>query len=221
MKLSKIAFGILFLLTISGCASTIPLNQQFYNTKKVGVILQVDSIRVARAGSQGLLDMAMTPGFRFMEPLKNVEQKLKLNEIMKNEISALLQSKNKTYELIIDSFDYQSLEKFDKPKSKKKYCKKDFRKYKLSNQVDEIMYVKVNYGLLVSYYGFIETGKQGFTNIETEIVDLSDNSLLQREYVQMVANIKGHWKKGEEFENLKNAIQESIDTSISKLKSYF
>ncbi len=59
MKLLKLTFGLLFLLTVTSCVTTIPLNQQFYNTKKVGVILQVDSIGMAKAGGQGLLDMAL------------------------------------------------------------------------------------------------------------------------------------------------------------------
>jgi hypothetical protein len=39
----------------TSCVTTLPLNQQFY-TKKVGIILQVDSIGMAKAGGQGLLD---------------------------------------------------------------------------------------------------------------------------------------------------------------------
>jgi hypothetical protein len=83
------------------------------------------------------------------------------------------------------------------------------------------MYIKVKYGLLVSYYGVIETGKQGYVNIATEIVDLTDNGLLQQQNIQTVASIKGNWKKGEDFGNLKSAIQEAIDNSVSTLKTKF
>jgi hypothetical protein len=44
MKLLKLTFGLLSLLIVTSCVTTLPLNQQFYNTKKVGIILQVDSI---------------------------------------------------------------------------------------------------------------------------------------------------------------------------------
>lgn len=68
-------FGIIFLLSITSCSTTLPLSQQFYNDKKVGVILQVDSIGMAKAGSQGLLEMA----FNQTTDLKNHFKKLKQN----------------------------------------------------------------------------------------------------------------------------------------------
>jgi hypothetical protein len=219
MKLLKLTFGILFLLTVTSCVTTLPLNQQFYNNKKVGIILQVDSIGMAKAGSQGLLDMAFTPGNRFKEPLKKIEPKLNLNETIKTEITNILNSKNKQFQFITEKIDYQTLSKFEKPNSEKKFSKKDFRNFKTSNNVDEIMFVKVKYGLLVSYYGVIETGKQGYVNIGTEIIDLTDNSLFQQETMQTVANIKGNWKKGEDYENLRNSIQEAINNSIINLKT--
>jgi len=150
-----LTFGFLFLLSVTSCVTTLPLNQQFYNSKKVGVILQVDSIGMAKAGGKGLLDMALSPGNRFTVPLKKVEPKLNLNETIKNEIANILKAKNKSFEFLTDKFDYQTLSKFDKPNSDKKFSKKDFRKFKSKNNVDEIMFVKVKYGILVSYYGMI------------------------------------------------------------------
>ena len=44
MKSLKLTFGIILALTVTSCVTTMPLNQQFYNTKTVGVIVQVDSI---------------------------------------------------------------------------------------------------------------------------------------------------------------------------------
>jgi len=201
--------------------STVPLNQNFYSSKKVGVILEVDSIGMAKAGSQGLLDMAFTPGNRFRDPLKNIEPKLNVNETIKAEITSILNAKNKQFHFITEKIDIRNLTKFDKPNSDKKYSKKDFRNLKTANSVDEIIVVKVKYGLLVSYYGVIETGKQGYINIGSEIIDLDDNSLLQQDNIQTVANIKGNWKKGDDFENLKNAIQDAINLSMVSFKGKF
>lgn len=221
MKLLKLTFGLLFLLTVTSCVTTIPLNQQFYNTKKVGVILQVDSIGMAKAGGQGLLDMALTSGNRFTEPLKKVEPKFNLNETLKSEITSILNSKNKQFQFINEKIDYQNLNKFEKPNSDKKYSKIDYRNLKNSSDIDEILFIKVKYGILVSYYGMIELDKQGYVNIGTEIVDLNDNSLLQQENFQTVAKMNGNWKKGEDFENLKNSIQDAINGSITTLKTKF
>lgn len=221
MKLLKLTFALLLLSIVTSCITTLPLNQEFYNTKKVGVILQVDSIGMAKAGGQGLLDMALTPGNRFTEPLKKVEPKLKMNETIKGEIENILKSKNKTFEFITEKFDYTALNKFEKPNSDKKYSKKDFRNFKSTNNVDEIMFVKVKYGLLVSYYGMIELDKQGYVNIGTEIIDLEDNSLLQQENFQTVAPMNGNWKKGDDFGNLTNSIQDAINNAITTLKTKF
>lgn len=218
MKLQKLVFGILLVLTATSCVSTLPLNQQFYNTKKVGVIIDIDSISIAKSGAQGLLDMAFTPGNRFKEPLQKIEPKLKLDETLKAEITNILNSKNKQFEFVNHN---EALIKFEKPKSAKKYSKLDYRNLKTVHNVDEILYLKVKYGLLVSYYGVIEIGKHGYVYVGTEIIDLNDNSLLQQENVQSVAAIKGNWKDGVDHDNLKNSIQEAINKSISTLKAYY
>lgn len=220
MKLQKLVFGILLLLTATSCVSTLPLNKQFYNTKKVGVIIEIDSISMARVGAQGLLDVAFTPGNRFKAPLKKVESKLKLDETLKTEITNILNSKNKQFDFVIKD-NKKSFKKFEKPNSAKKYSKLDYRNLKSIYNIDEILHLKVKYGLLVSYYGFIEIGKQGYVNVGTEIIDLNDNSLLQQENMQTVATIKGNWKEGEDHDNLRNSIQEAIHKSISTLKAYY
>jgi hypothetical protein len=221
MKLLKLTFGLLSLLIVTSCVTTLPLNQQFYNTKKVGIILQVDSIGMAKAGGQGLLDMALTPGNRFTEPLKKVEPQFNLNETLKAEITNILNAKNKQFQFINEKFDYKTLNNFEKPNSNKKYSKKDYRNLKTTNNVDEIMFVKVKYGILVSYYGMIELDKQGYVNTATEVVDLNDNSLLQQETFQTAAKMNGNWKKGEDFGNLTNSIQDAINSSITTLKTKF
>jgi hypothetical protein len=47
---------------------------------------------MAKAGGQGLLDMALTSGNRFTEPLKKVEP-FNLNETLKAEITNILNAK--------------------------------------------------------------------------------------------------------------------------------
>ena len=221
MKLLKLSICFLFLATITSCVTTMPLNQQFYNSKKVGVIVQVDSIGMARVGGQGLLDVALTSGNRFSEPLKQIEPKFNVQEKMEAEVAAILKSKNKQFQFITEKVNYTALDKFEKPNSDKKYSKRDFRKLKATANVDEILYVKVKYGILVSYYGMIELDKQGYTNITNELVDLSDNSLLGLETFQTATKMQGNWKKGDDYANLTNAIQEAIDKSLITFKTKF
>jgi hypothetical protein len=220
MKVLKISLFILLVTITVSCVSTVPLNQQFYSTKKVGVIYKVKPIGMSKAGGQGLLDMALTPGDRFTEALKSVEPQLKYGETVKTEISNILTSKNKTF-VVIDGVDQEALVKFQKPGSEKKYANKDYRDFKKSHNVDEILLVDLTHGLLVSYYGLIELDKQGHSTISTEIIDLDDNSLLQREFIESAGALKGNWKKGENFENLKEGIQTAITKTIETLRTKF
>lgn len=221
MKVLKLTLGMALVLLMSSCVSLIPLKQEFYNNKKVGIILQVDSIGMAKAGGQGLLDMALTPGNRFTEPLKKVEPKFNVQETLKSEITSILKEKNKDFVFIEQRLDYKNMAQFNKPNSDKKYSKKDFRYLKAAHNVDEIMYINVKYGLLVSYYGMIELEKDGYVNVVSETVDLSDNSLLQQDNFQTVAKMDGNWKKGEDYENLRNAIQGAINNAATAIRTRF
>lgn len=210
---------IFLLLLLTGCVSTLPINQQFYNSKKVGIILNVEPIGMSKAGSQGLLDMALTPGHKYEEPLKSVESKIEFKQKLQNEISELLKNKGKNFEFINENLT--SFKKFKKPNSDKKYSKFDYRNLKTKNNLDEILVVNAKHGILVSYYGVIETGKEGYAQVSTEIIDLQDNSLLQQENLQNSAKIKGNWKKGEDYENLRLSIEEAIKSSFLTLKTKF
>jgi len=44
---------------------------------------------------------------------------------------------------------------------------------------------------------------------------------LKQDNIQTVANINGNWKKGDDFENLKNAIQDAINHSMVSFKGKF
>ena len=101
--------------------------------------MQVNTVGMANIGPQGLLNMAFTQGNRFKQPLKNVEPKLNLKQTLKTEISNVLNSKNKQFQFLTDKFDYEALSKFEKPKSDKKFNKKDLRKFKTTNDILQIL----------------------------------------------------------------------------------
>lgn len=222
MRIFKLVLGLVFIsITFKNCFTAVPMNQQFYNTKKVGVIIQTDSIGIFKSGGQGLLDIALTPGDRFREPLKSVEKQIMLNNILKNEVSSILQSKNKSFIIIDDKLDFQKFKKFESQDKSKKYFKKDIRELKEKYNVDEILYLNAKHGLLVSYYGMVEIGKEGYADFQTYIFDLNDNSILLSNSIAEKSSIDGNWKKGENFENLKNSINSSVKKALEKLKTKF
>lgn len=218
----KVILGFAMVVILGSCASTLPLSKQFYNTKKVGVIIQVDSIGIAKTGSQGLLDMALTPGNRYKEPLQAIEAKVNPGLLLNTEVSNILKSKNKDFIIIPENIINQNLVKFDAPESsEKKFFKRDIRAIKAQYNVDEVLFLKAKYGVLVSYYSMIETGRQGYINLSTHIIDLNDNSLLLQNTINSVANISGKWNQEPEYTNLANAIQDAINKSVITLRSKF
>ncbi|AUP79239.1 hypothetical protein [Flavivirga eckloniae] len=213
---------IIILITISSCAVKMPLSDNYYtNQKKVGVVYLIDSIRVYREGSQGLLDVALTPGKRFKEPLQIVDKKINPTNEIKGLYEGIFSAKGKPLKEIQFDYDVKKLKKFEKPSSsKKKYHKYDLRSLK-DKGVDELLIVSVSYGLLVSYYGMIETGKKGNSHIASEIIDLTDNSIVFKGYSDSVEKIKGKWKTPPEYENLANSISNAISKTINLEKTKF
>ncbi|HEX8378500.1 MAG TPA: hypothetical protein VF602_11840 [Pedobacter sp.] len=222
MTTLKLFTGICIILFLTNCAATLPLNQKFYNSKKVGVIVQIDSIGIAKEGAQGLLDMAMTPGDKYREPLNTIAPKVNPEALLITEISNLLKGKNKQFVVLPENILNQNLVNFDSPQSgEAKYYKKDLRAIKTQHNVEEVLYLKVKYGLLVSYYSMIETDRKGYIAITTNIIDLDDNSLLSHNILKASAPINGKWKEAPEYNNLKNAIQAAINQSVTQLAAKF
>ena len=73
LKLLGLLMIIPLLLSLGSCVTKVNMNSKFYNgTTKVGIIMKVDSANVTKMGSQGLLDMAISSGRKYKEPLKTI-----------------------------------------------------------------------------------------------------------------------------------------------------
>lgn len=207
-------------ILISSCVSTIKINSIFYNPTKVGIVVNVDTIRFSKTGNQGLLDMALTPGNKYTVPLKTVDPFVNPTNKIKNEIQNIFGSKNKQLEFINEKVNINELNNFEKPANAKgKYFNKDLRGLKAKYDVEEIMFINVSYGLLVGYYGFIELNRSGYSSINALIVNLNDNLLLFKDNTYNSQMINGDWKTPPNYDNLKNSIQTAIDNSINTLKT--
>jgi hypothetical protein len=68
--------------------------------------------------------------------------------------------------------------------------------------------------------GQIETGKAGYCRIDTEIIDLSNNSIIQKSLIDAREKINGKWKTPPEYGNLEKAIETAITATILKGKNY-
>ncbi len=219
--MKKVILWCVFALFFSSCAVKVPLSSDYYqNDKKVGILYLIDSIGHYREGAQGILDMAVTGSKKYEEPLQIVDEQLKMKERVRQTYTDVFKSYGKVYAEIEADYDKDNLPKFQKSSisnKDKKYHKYDIRFLK-DKGMDELLIVKVKYGLLISYYGMIELQKNGHCTIETEIVDLSDNSIIFKDRSMFSQKLKGKWKKPPKYENLKNVISAAMQRTFNIVK---
>jgi hypothetical protein len=222
--LRKISLICLIVILSYSCATTIPLSQNYFQSKKkVGLLLRVSKISKMRTGSQGLLDLALTSGDKFKIPLETIEPKINAKEKFNSLYTNIFSQKGKQMivlnETSKDSID-KNLKKFVKPTDSggKKYFKYDMRFMKAKYGIDELLVSDVNYGILVSYYSMIEIGKNGHAVLSTVIVNLDDNSLLYSNPSTATTEIKGKWNVAP-YNDLENSINEAINLTIEQEKN--
>ncbi|MFN7098974.1 MAG: hypothetical protein ACK4M4_01200 [Flavobacterium sp.] len=218
--MKKLSLGFIVFFLITSCVTTVPLSTDFYGKTKVGILIQMDEKpQVVKATTNGLVTTITDPDNKFYVGLEKIKSNIAFKDLLVKEISNTLSSKNKSFEMISDNFNEQTLSKFNAPESDTEYSKYDYRFMKKKYNVDEILFVKVNhYGLLLVYSGVIRATKKGYVLMHSQVIDLKDNSLLQQKQAETTTSIKGDWDKNGEYTNLQNAIQLAIDQSILKLK---
>jgi len=215
---------IIFILFLSSCAvkKYAPVSPDFYSSGlKLGLILNVDTIRTFRMGAQGLLDVLVTPGNKYTKPLQTIEPKVNPVNRFKDLYINLLKSKGKNITLIDLEFDDNQFGKFIKPADNRKYFNKDIRSLKDKYQVDEVMIVKVQYGISINYYGFIEMGQGGYCVADCQIINLNDNSVFYKGNSVGSVGLKGKFDTAPDYENWITAINSAINKSIELEKTKY
>ena len=200
------------MILFSSCVTTIPLIKSYYNEEsRLGILYVINELGMAKEGSQGLLDMALTPGAKYKKPLEKIEKSINTSEKVRKLYTDIFTEKGKII-IELDDIPIKDYSKFIKPNNTggKKYHKYDLRKIKDDYEVDELLIIDVNFGILVSYYGFIELDKNGYCNIKSELVNLQDNSYLYKNNSLTRNDIDGGWNNPPEYESLSKSINESV-----------
>lgn len=196
------------IVSLCGCGANKQLSRKYYESKKkVGIVQIVDTIGMYRVGSQGLLDIAFTQGKKYMEGLGVIDEVVNPSEKIVNLYRDVLDGNGKEYKDV----EYQLFSLAQSNKINKGDC--EFLKRTMG--IDELMVVKVKYGLMVQYYGFVELARYGMCNILTKIINLDDNSTIYKRKSYRIEKIKGKWKTPPQYENLRNAVKNAIDNSVN------
>jgi hypothetical protein len=212
---------VLIILLTSSCAiKKYALSPDYYSSEsKLGLILVTNEIGILQSGQRGAIDVLLTKGNKYKEPLEAVDKKVNPKNKFEKLHMGLLKLKGKNASIVAKKFDESQFEKFAKPDKNKKYFSKDIRALKDKYQVDELMITSISYGLNINYYGMIEAGKGGYSHIVSQIIDLNDNSIIYK------SESWGNGKLGKKWDNppfeplriaVASAIQQSIEVERTK-----
>lgn len=194
-------------VSLCGCGANKQLSRKYYESKKrIGIIQVIDTIGMYRVGNQGLLDIAFTQGKKYKEGLDVVDKDINPSGRIHKLYRDVLDKNGKEYKNV----DYQLFSLARSNKISKGDC--EFLKNNLG--IDELIVVKVKYGIMVQYYGFIELARYGMCNVFTKIINIDDNSTVYKRKSYKIEKIKGKWKTPPEYDNLRTAVKTAIDKSV-------
>ncbi|MDM1398520.1 hypothetical protein HX049_15310 [Myroides odoratimimus] len=214
-------FKLFFLLTVSilltSCgAKQIALNKQSYHSeKKVAVIINKTELKTMRLGSQGLLDIAVTPQKKYLKALNEIDSiySPKIHTALINEVKKIYDYTKKNYLIIDDSENLPTI-----IQNKKEVL--DYNYIKETYEVDEIQEITLQYGIAITYHGFIEIEKKSFVNITSTITNIDMNSIIQRYDKLTTGKLKGKWQN-ENYEILQNSLKECLTIAKRDFNSQF
>ncbi len=214
---------VVLLFVLVSCVSNVPMNSEYLKKpSKVGVFVNVNDPQKYREGSQGLLDLAVTSGDKYQPLLDLTKKEIDRKNDLINLYTETLNAKGKEVVVIDEIFDAKTAMKFKGDKVEgKKYYNYDMKYLKEKYGVDDVVFVNVSWGVIISYYSMIETGRSGYTYLENRVIDLKDNSLYYANDNVQTAIIKGKWNMPPNYDNAKSKIKESMDKAIEIERSVF
>lgn len=214
-------FKLFFLLVISAflysCgAKQIPLDkQQFHANRKIAVIINKPQLKTMKAGGQGLLDIAVTPQKKYLKALNEIDSiySPKIHIALNEEIKKIYDYTKKGYVIIDNIASIPIVVQNNKNVLDYDFIKKTY-------DVDEVQEIDLQYGILVTYQGFIEIEKKSFVNVISTIKNINTNFTLQRYDKLTTSKLKGKWKN-EDYEILKESLKESLKKAQTDFNSQF
>lgn len=218
-------------LLISGCATTVPLQSNFWEQRKgarVGVALaSLPEAHAHRVGSEMLLDLAI-----------NKALSAKLDARMRQVAPSMLRTVTDNFvaQLKRLGFDAQKISEpipvdaFAKSTSKSsgnvKYFDRDLSSLAQKHNIDLLLLITVSrYGTLRNYYGFIPLGKpKALFDVRGQMIDLKDNQLLWQTYLtddEATVAVTGEWSEPPDYPNLVAALEQAVNKSMAQLETKF
>jgi len=221
-KLNYLMLLSVLWMTVS-CAVKVPMNEDYLQKPgKVGIFVNVTEPQKYREGSQGLLDLAVTSGDKYQPLLDYVKGQINPKQDLITLYVQAMRDRGQEVVVIDEGFDAKNASKFKGEKAEgKKYSTYDLGYLKNKYNVDNVIFVNMNWGIMVSYYSMIETGRAAFAYIDTKVVNLDDQSLYYSNPEAQSIVIKGKWNTPPAYENAAGKIREAVDKTIEAERKTF
>lgn len=212
MKIKYLIFlSVIFFL--SGCLSN-PKSSSKQEQLPIttGILVVSDGISLVRA--QGYWERLVTEVKRFENALQSIEANVDPTAELYKMYQETFEENDRQYVLIEDKFSTD-----DFPKTftyNNAYSRYDVSKVKEKYDIDELLFIKLEYGLLVNYYSVAVIGKKGYCQIYSEIINLKNNKLRHRKLNKQYAALDGKWNEGENYANLEKAVKDATTFVMQK-----
>jgi len=220
MKYTPFIFFFSFFLS---CKVTQPISKDYFPQKrKIGIYFDSPKAKRYKEGPRGLLDMAVIKfDNKYRYPLGVINNNIILRDSLERIYTDVLKTKGVEF-VLIDRFVDESQLLDTKPKSRsKKYTKKDYRYLKATYEIDDLLYLKSKHGIKITYYGTIETKREGFCYIESAIINLTDNSYHYKGSSSFGRKLGANWNDPPEFNEILIAVKETIKSALIKEQTKF
>lgn len=214
IKAAAILFSIAFL---GSCApKQIALNKADYHANNnVAVIIYTPTSFVGKGGSQGLLDMAVTPQTKYKEAIQLLSETYtsSIQNSITEECKKIYDNTGKKY-IILDSIASLPTILVDKKTTL------DYQYIKDKYNVDQVQEITCIYGVTINYYGFVETDKYTFVKINSTITDIEKQVKLQQYNKHNQEQLKRKWKDND-YAIFKESLNKNIKLALRDFNSQF
>jgi hypothetical protein len=228
-KIASLCCFSAIVLFITACATTVPLQSNFWSRKGNTVVVAFATLPEAHAhreGSEMLFDMAIN---------KSLAQRLdtRMHQVAPTLLGSAnasfvrrLQERGFVAKKIDEPIPVDSFQTFSSPGGQGRYFDRDLRSLATKYEADMLLLVTVHrYGTLRKYYGFVPLGgPKALFEVRGQMIDLKTNELLWQARTtekQATFPVEGEWSQPPDYPNLVAALEKAVPQSMGILEQQF
>ncbi|WP_413512177.1 hypothetical protein [Myroides odoratus] len=213
---TMLIFSVLLLLNSCATPKQISINKAEYHAQnRVAIIVHPPTSFVGKTGSQGILDLAVTPQTKYKEGMKILSKTYDstIQKSLKDECEKIYAYTGKKY-IVLDSIaNLPTIEV-----NKKQVL--DYQYIKDTYQVEQIQEITCTYGITIDYYGFIETDKNTFVSINSIITNIENQTTVQQYNQTKKIKLKGKWRANN-YAIFNKSLETSVKLALMDFNSQF